>query len=158
MQVILYLFLICIVFVLISSKADIFGVRSYVVLTGSMESAIPAGSIIVVQKQGSYHNGDIITFKHELVEVTHRIVSVKKTNNSITYETKGDSNQSSDPSFVNASVIFGRVRFHIPYIGKSVLFLKTLPGLILFIIIPGILFILIELHAIKTELGKKHEN
>lgn len=157
-QVTLYIFFIIVIFVLISSKTPVFGLRSYVVLTGSMQPAIPAGSVIVVEKQSAYHSGDIITFKNTSMEVTHRIISIKHSGNSAVYETRGDANQSPDKVPVYERAIAGKVILHTPYIGTLIIFLKTFSGLTFFIIVPGVVFILIELWAIKTEIQKNYEN
>ncbi len=145
----LYIFLIVVIFVLITSKTHIVGIRSYVVLTGSMEPAIPAGSMIAVQKQSTYNTGDIITFTSSSVEVTHRIISTKKSNNIATYQTKGDANQTSDQSLVYRDTISGKVIFYVPYMGKAVVFLKTLPGLVFFIILPGIFLYSLSYRRLK---------
>ena len=72
------------------------------------------------------------------------------------YQTKGDANETADPVKIFPKSIYGSVLFHIAYIGAFVMFLKTLPGLFLFILLPGMIFILTELQAIVRELNIKN--
>ncbi len=118
--------------------------RSYVVITGSMEPSIQAGSIIIVKKEQQYYPGDIITFKKGMADITHRIISSEVIQNKPYYQTKGDVNTAIDTSYVSRDLVSGKMILHIPLAGKFVLFLKTVPGLFLCIIFPGIMFLITE--------------
>ena len=84
--------------------------RGYVILSGSMESVIPTGSVAVVDSsKRDVRPGNIATFERHGDLVTHRILS--KTEEG--YQTKGDAN--TDPDSRNISVlhsIFG-LRIHV---------------------------------------------
>ena len=70
-----------------------------VVLSGSMEPALPAGSLLFVKPLTSpYAVGDVISFNLPKVKqfVTHRIVSVQKQESAWVYQTKGDANKEND--------------------------------------------------------------
>ena len=75
----------------------LFGIRPYVVSSGSMEPKIPTGA------------------------VTHRVVKKEEG----TFITKGDANKNADPIPVAKSQIIGRVVFCLPYLGYIIYFLKA---------------------------------
>lgn len=141
------------IFTLLTSKTTVIqNIRSYVVLTGSMSPTIPQGSIIYTKNASNYEKGDVIAFKtKEGQVVTHRIVEVQKNG----YKTKGDANNSADKSLVSPKDILGGQIFSLPYAGKFILFLKTMPGFLLFIILPGTLFILFEIWNIKIHMEEE---
>lgn len=153
LQIILYIFLICTVFILFTSKRSLFGIKSFTVLTDSMKPTISSGSLIVIHENQNYKKGDVITYKSGSVEITHRIFVIHKKGNDILYRTKGDANKTPDISPVFHKNILGKVIVVLPLVGKGAEFLKTIPGLFLFILFPGIIFIILECRAIHNELG-----
>lgn len=128
--------------------------RLYTVLSGSMEPAIGVGSVVVVRPAENYRPGDIITFSHpqkpSVTTTTHRIRSVSKEG----FITRGDVNDSADAALVRKTNVLGRVILTLPLLGYPVAFAKTLPGLIVLIIIPAILIIYNESQVIYKELRK----
>ena len=92
----------------------LFGIRPYVVYSGSMEPEIPTGAVVFT-KEGEFSpkKGDIITFHNGDTVVTHRVVKKEKD----IFITKGDANKTEDPVPAEASQIIGRVVFHLPYLG-----------------------------------------
>lgn len=147
-----------VVFTLISSKTDkLAGVKSFVVLTGSMEPNISVGSVIFTKPFGNYHSGDVIAFNKDGKTITHRVVNTEIKNKGISYTTKGDANNAADTGEVlGASVVGGQV-FTVPYLGSFILFLSTVKGFALFIGFPITLFVLFELWNIKKEMEKQIE-
>jgi len=148
-----------VVFTLITSKAPIIAnIQSFVVQTGSMQPAIPVGSIIYVQKTNQYDKGDIISFTNKANQtVTHRIVTVKKDKNIISYVTRGDANNVADMDPVTKDKILGKMVFQVPVVGSFVNYLKTPQGFISAIVFPTLIFIGIELWNIKKEIEKETE-
>lgn len=143
--------------IVIFSSLDIFGHRMYAVKSGSMEPKIPTGSLVFDEKSSGYKVGDVITFRipNNKDTVTHRIVQIKTDlKNDTFYVVKGDANQASDPNPVPKDDVVGKVSHSVPYFGYLVSFVKTLPGLIIFIIIPATIIIYQELVNIKTEIAK----
>ncbi|MCL5438794.1 MAG: signal peptidase I [Patescibacteria group bacterium] len=145
-------------FILITSKWPIIlGIRSYTVLTGSMQPSIPIGAIVFT-KPTDYKIGDIISFQRNSIVVTHRVVNVlEKQNNKISYRTKGDANDSKDSELVSNSLVVGKVMFTLPFLGRFISYLKTVPGFIIFIVLPTIIFVGFELYEIKKEFEKQIE-
>jgi signal peptidase I len=163
-------------FTLITSKTPmLFGIRSYVVLTGSMEPTVGTGSILYTKSASDYHDGEIIAFKSGDVTVTHRVVSTidldgktvsglvspisgaQTTSPAVFFQTKGDANKSVDSKLVSRSQVVGKALIHIPSVGRVINFLKTPLGFLLLIVGPTLLFIFGELWNIKKELERNME-
>lgn len=124
------------------------------VTSGSMEPKIHVGSVVIAQPTGEYKAGDIITFNSGATKkdnTTHRIVEINKENGAISYVTKGDANENNDEGAVLAEKVIGKEIFSIPLLGYLLVYIKTLPGLILLIIIPALIIIYDEVNKIKSE-------
>ncbi len=66
LQSLIFFLLLSAVFILITSKtALVKGIRSFVVVSGSMQPAIKVGSIVFVKPAGSYQLGDVIAFDNK---------------------------------------------------------------------------------------------
>ena len=110
---------VAIVLSLLIAAPIMFGLRPVVVLSGSMEPAMPVGSIIYY-KPATFEeisSGDAITFSiGEGSLATHRVIEVHEEDKSFT--TKGDANPSEDTSPVLFSNVAGRaLDVAIPYAG-----------------------------------------
>lgn len=126
------------------------------VMSGSMEPTIPVGSVIVVKPQPQYEAGDIITFKtpgstKKNDFTTHRILEIKTSNGITTFVTKGDANDDSDREFIDRQDIVGKERFAVSLVGYLIGYIKTLPGLVLIIIIPAVIIVYEEIRKIHRE-------
>lgn len=98
----------------------VFGYSIYTVISGSMEPAIPVGSLVYVkyQEPESIQKKDVIAFygaKDSSSIVTHRVVTNKKLSGE--FITKGDANQTNDMNPVNYTNYMGKVVLTIPVIG-----------------------------------------
>lgn len=148
---ILFLTLLFILFVVISSKASggepqFLGYQLKTVLSGSMEPGIKTGSIIVVKSaedKTQFKKGDVITFKaDETMIVTHRIIEVNKTSKDVIYKTKGDNNNTADlEPVLSQNVIAKYTGLTIPYIGYFLNFSQSKMGSALLLILPGFLLL-----------------
>lgn len=146
------------VFILITSKTGALGgIRSFVVLTGSMEPTIPVSTIVFTYPLDIYKLNDVIAFKKDDRTVTHRVVEVEDKGSLLYYKTMGDANNTSDSDLVPQSNLLGKVFFAIPYIGRIVFFIKTVPGYLALIVFPAGIFIIFELININNELKKEGE-
>lgn len=126
------------------------------VTSGSMEPAIGVGSLVIIKPASDYKVGDIITFKKDNTTsskdtTTHRIQSITETNGAKAYTTKGDANKTTDTEIVSENQIVGKYRFGIALLGYIMKYLKTLPGLILIIVIPATIIIYEEAKKIAKE-------
>ena len=109
-----------------------FGIRPYIVLSGSMEDAIKTGAVAYVDsnvKVEEIKEGDIIAFNAGTKQVTHRVVSI---NSDKSFTTKGDANS------VKFSNYLGKTIFSIPYLGYILSTFQTKIGYATLIIIVGI--------------------
>jgi len=126
------------------------------VTSGSMEPAISVGSLAIIKPASVYQTGDIITFgKPNAISdketTTHRIQSISEQNGTKIYTTKGDANNTADSQTVTEKQIVGKYRFSIALLGYLLKYLKTLPGLILIIVIPATIIIYEEAKKITRE-------
>lgn len=128
--------------------------KPYVVLSGSMEPALPTGSVaFVLPKRFGYALGDIITFAHGRDNVTtHRIVSYAQDDaGNLLYQTQGDANDKPDSFTVTRDQVVGRVAFTIPYLGYLGDMAQTPQGFILLVIIPATIIVYEELKNLIAE-------
>ena len=118
----------------------ILGFTGVTIISGSMEPEISVGDYVIIKraKKENIQKGSIITFEQNGVLVTHRVEDVVSDG---VYSTKGDANNTVDSKFVNFEDILGVSTLKIPMIGKILLFLRTLPGIIC-ISVTTLLFIL----------------
>ena len=137
---------------IITSNVSVFsGYKSFLVQSGSMEPAIMTGDIIIIHPENSYFKTNTITFHgSEGRIVTHRIVEINEKNGKSYFSTKGDANRSEDEDLITQDQIIGKVSLVIPKLGYLVAFSKSLPGLIILVIFPAVLFILDELLKVKN--------
>ena len=176
-SVLLYSIIPLVGFFLFTSKFPVIkSIRSYVVMSGSMEPKIPVGSVIIVKNTSApatpvvsplsittqkdlplYKAGDVISFHRNGTVVTHRIVSADTTGAAVAYRTKGDANDSADSEVVPQDQIIGKTIKNVPSIGKLIVFLKTPLGFLLCILIPGFSYIAMELKNMFTEIQKSVE-
>jgi signal peptidase len=146
--------IIAIVFLVFYRPVSLLGDTLYEpVYTGSMEPAIPVGSVVVIKPVDTetLKTGDIICFKlSEPTSITHRIFNVTDEG----FITKGDANEGPDQWTVKKENVMGKVILTIPYIGYIGYFVRTPIGLILLIVLPASLIIILEIRNIIKELKK----
>lgn len=150
------LILVVAVLILFSNISTPGGYKIYSVQSGSMSPNIPVGNLVVVLPERDYKQGDIITFatNPEGKPTTHRIIKIENNNQKQFFKTKGDANDIADSGYIQENHIIGKVKFQIPVIGYLLNFTKTLPGLIILIVIPATIIVFTEILNIKSELVK----
>ncbi len=129
----------------------------YNVLSGSMEPAIPVGSLLYVRSGDpeQVEDEDIIAFYGSLEDsgiITHRVVK----NNVVsgTFTTKGDANDKEDPTPVSYDNYIGRVTLSVPYVGRVLTIMTSLEGKIAAACIVGLGVLL---NVIGGRIGNKEE-
>lgn len=141
-------------FTLLTSRTSaLMGVRSFTVVTGSMQPAIKIGSIVFTFPSANYHIGDIITFNRGKISVTHRIVGENQNG----FRTQGDANDVADPQLVARKEVIGKDVLIVPYLGKLAVFFKTPLGFVVSLLVPTLIFIGLEFNTIKKEWEKELE-
>ncbi|MCA9376421.1 signal peptidase I [Candidatus Dojkabacteria bacterium] len=145
--------------IILSMVENPFGIRSYTVLTGSMEPAIQTGSIIFTYHKDEYKIGDIITYKptgkiagQTDMTLTHRIVKIDETPNGLLITTKGDANAANDYDKVSEDQIIGSSLMTVPYLGFVVDTAKKPLGFVALVVIPSTILIYEELRKIRESL------
>lgn len=129
------------IFIIVQTKSKpnsvpgIFGYKPFIVLSGSMESKIKTGDLVIVKEIDSttLKKGNIIAFRDsENLVTTHRIVKVIKTENrDVCFQTKGDANNTEDKDIVCSNSIEGKYQFKISKLGNVLLFIQKPLGFII---------------------------
>ena len=94
------------------------GLKTYKVLSGSMEPKYHVGSVVYVEKSSidDIEVGDVITFYiNDNTVVTHRVID--KDNDTESFHTKGDANETEDGGSVAYDKVDGKVVLNVPYLG-----------------------------------------
>jgi len=128
------------------------------VMSGSMAPTIPVGGLVVVKPESDYKVNDIITFKSPNATrtkdyTTHRLVEIKDVDGKKTFITKGDANKTNDTETVDPASVVGKEISSIAGVGYLLGYIKTLPGLMIIVIVPAVIIIYEEVRKIKDEAG-----
>lgn len=104
---------------LVITLLDITGHRLFVVGGGSMEPAVPKGSLVIVREAPPTVAavGDVVTYEHLGRFVTHRIASIEDAAGARVFTTKGDANPVADPDRISFNEQVGLVEAHVPMAG-----------------------------------------
>lgn len=133
--------------------SSFFGWKPFIVLSGSMETQISAGDIVVVKEidTNELKKGDIIAFKDGNIVITHRIDEVTEIDGKTQYITKGDNNNTQDIGYVSPEQIEGVFKFKVSRLGNLAMFIQTPLGMIVCLSIPIIIIILLQTADSKKE-------
>ena len=117
---------------------DFFGIKPFVVTTGSMEPAICGGDLVITKtvNPSKLQKNDIISYKDGNSVVTHRIIELTEKNGEPAFATQGDANHVKDEHPVTYSQVEGIYLFKIGRLGHFALFMQTPVGMLVFIGIP----------------------
>ncbi len=103
---------------------DLFGIKTFVIISGSMEPNINIGDMVIVKiADEPYMVGDIIAFREGNTVIVHRIVKKIDEDGKIKYQTKGDNNNAVDKNLVEENRIEGVYKFKIPMVGNVFMFI-----------------------------------
>ncbi|MCM1284970.1 MAG: signal peptidase I [Acetobacter sp.] len=134
------------------SPPSVWGVTPLVVQSGSMSGTaadhIEVGDLVLIDKVDTQDlkEGDIIAFKDKNIIVTHRIKSIEKDENGkLLFTTKGDANNVEDANSVTADNVVGIYEQRIPKLGNFAMFLQQPLGMVLFIGVPVLVFIMYDI-------------
>lgn len=130
---------------------SVLGTTPMVVKSGSMSGSAPdhieVGDLIFVSpvKAEDLRVGDVISFMESgsVSVVTHRIIEI--TEGALSFKTKGDANNAEDSERVTPDRIVGIYKGRIPKVGDFAIFLQTPFGMIVFIGIPLLAFIIYDI-------------
>ena len=169
MEIIAIILIYNIILIAISSEnkislINIFGYKSFIIKTNSMEPTIDINDVIITKKvqEEEIKVQDIITFIKDNEVITHRITKIENEENIKKYTTKGDNNNIEDSFKITYDNIEGKHILTIPNLGVIV---KVLENQIIFLIILLIILICMffriqnqEKKEIRREKKKSDEN
>ena len=131
---------------------SVLGVTPMVVLSGSMSGEakdhIEVGDLIFVgqAEPQELEVGNVIAYMEGEVVVTHRIIGIETgEDGKLLFYTKGDANNAEDLHPVTEDNLVGIYRWRIPVVGDFALFLQTPLGMVLFIGVPMLAFIMYDI-------------
>lgn len=145
---------------------SVLGNTPLVVRSGSMSGTAPdhieVGDLIFVApaKPDELKVGDIIAFKEKdsTSVTTHRIIEVvKQEDGTFAYSTKGDANNVADEEQVTEDRLVGVYKGRIPKVGDFAMFLQTPIGMIVFIGVPLLAFIIYDIIRRQKYANKENE-
>jgi signal peptidase len=133
---------------------ELFSIRS-----GSMEPALPVGSLAVVSVHaGPVEVGQAVAFRlPNGAVVTHRVVEVVEADDGRFLKTKGDANEDPDPSLVPAASVVGTVYVSLPLLGFLLAMLGLPIGVVAIISVAGTLLTAIWLLEEFEELDETED-
>lgn len=151
-----------------SAPRVINGYSIFHVLTSSMETEIPKGSLVITKSVDTttLEPGDDITYMVDTTtSITHRIVGLVEDyqgTGELAFETKGIANKQKDLAPVLSCNIVGKVIYHNYYLGKGIGFITSywyliLIYLMLYLVIKNGIIKLFERRDKKLEETKKSE-
>jgi len=142
-----------------SGGTILFGFRYFEVLSRSMQSEIPQGSLVFTQKvpSGEIQVGDVITFlRSDEKYITHTVIAVVSDfdgRGNLGFQTKGTDNPDPDPDIVGAANVAGVVKAHIGGLGFT---LRYIADNIKYVFLGFILIILTSI-AVRVFLGERRK-
>lgn len=103
-----------------------FGIKTYVIISGSMEPEFKIGDIVIAKEveEESLKEGNIISFRQGQNVITHRITQIFEEEGKVKYKTKGDNNNTEDTGTITYEAIEGIMIGSIPFLGKVSLILQ----------------------------------
>ena len=133
------------------------GYQSFKVMSPSMQSMIPQGSVVVTKETPSkdIQVGDVITYlRSDETNITHQVVEVVPDfdgRGSLGFRTKGTENADPDPDIVGAANVLGVVKLHIGGLGFT---LNYISDNIKYVFLIFIFVILLSI-AVRVWLGER---
>ena len=147
-------------FVLKKEVPDLFGYKILQVMSGSMSGEFETGDTILIKKIGDESNlkiGDVVTYRiKKNTLVTHRIINITRTGESLSYTTKGDANNTEDMEKVTFSAIEGIYVKKLRLISNLIKFMKKSYGMVIIFTLPIVMIIcVVNSEMVKEEKRNK---
>ena len=127
---------------------DFAGVVPLIVLTDSMYPDIKSGDLIFTKTADAdeIEVGDVISFTDPAGNgtsiVTHQVIEIHVIEGEIYFETQGTNNNTTDRIYVSTDDLIGEYTgVRIGGAGSFALFMQTLPGLLICVVVPILLFV-----------------
>lgn len=124
---------------------SVFGYKPFIVLSGSMETTIYKGDLIITKivKPNTLKIEDVIAFRDvEGTVTTHRIIDIVEKDGKTYFITQGDNNSTQDQNLVEFNDVEGLFLFSIPGIGNMMNSLSEPTTIIIVLLAITIIFII----------------
>lgn len=133
-----------------------FGIKPVIVMSSSMSPVFENNSLAFIKEVDteSLKAGDIICYLAGSSAITHRIEQVITENGQTRYITKGDANNSADRLSVLPEQVEGIYIGNIAGLGSFITFAQSVTGIILFVFLPILLYIIFDI-IIKARESRK---
>lgn len=168
---ILCLFVLLIIFYLISSKLNNKEnykpkISMYTIVSPSMTPVINVYDVVVnirPEKSDDIQVGDIITYisrdpSSSGMTITHRVIEVSNSTDGTTqFLTQGDNNNDPDPLYVPFKDVIGVEVVIIPYLGKIQFLLSDHKNLLIILLVPIIIYLLIDIFRLNNLFNLKNK-
>ena len=143
----------CMALLAVVALPNAFGMRSFTVMSGSMEPTIHVGDVVIDKKISPLdaRPGDVVTFSDPTGKkrlITHRVRGYHVKGDTVQIVTKGDANNAVERWSVPASGRIGRVELRVWKLGYPLVYAHSRYGLIGLVAIPAFLLCLLELKRI----------
>lgn len=132
------------------------GMRTMIVLSGSMEPAFQAGDAVVVQQTDptDVQVGDMIAFSGYGTDhlTTHRVISLHEVKGELHFRTQGDANPDPDANLAPAGGLHGTVRVVLPHAGRLLATMTGRQGKLVILGLPALLLVAGQLRALLASI------
>lgn len=121
-----------------SQVPDFFGIKPFIVLSGSMEPEISIDDLVVVKEAPiqSIDVGTVIAYRTGNIVTIHKVIEKAGEGSAVKFTTQGVANNAPDQTPVTAKMLEGVHIATLPRIGGVALFMQTPTGMIVCILIP----------------------
>jgi signal peptidase I len=152
----------CIALLAAVALPNAIGMRSFTVMSGSMEPSIHTGDVVIDRKIRPLdaRPGDVVTFSDPSGRgrlITHRLRSLRVQGHTARMVTKGDANNTVERWTVPTSGHIGRVELRVWKVGYPLVYAHSRFGLIALVAVPALLLCLLELRAIWAPRPRRGE-
>jgi signal peptidase len=135
---------------LVAGGPVLFGMRSFAVLSGSMEPVLSTGDVAVDRTVSprEVRVGDVVTYvdpERQGRRITHRVRSVHIAGNRARFVTKGDANDAGERWEMSADGRLGRVTYRVPMVGYVLARLGDPRAKVALLVVPALLLAILEL-------------
>jgi len=129
------------------------GLRPCAVVSGSMEPTIPTWSLCLVNTKTPYEDveeDDIVVYIRgsDGKRIIHRAIELTDDG----FVMQGDNNAVEDPELVTEDNYYGRYLFHVPYLGKLPMLIRTPVGIA---VCAGVFIVLLILTLVDDRRGRR---
>ena len=139
----------------------LFGYRTFVIVSKSMEPKLKVGDVILIKhaEPEDLKVSDIISYMGSSGEfqgkiITHRIKAIQTEDDRYIFITKGDSNDLEDPA-VYTENIYGKVIYKSIFLSIISKILRNTVGFIILVVAPLILLFVKEIKDLRSEIKER---